>query len=236
MKIRMKNVQLVSVLLIILSLAATLLFAALTPRGGKDIDPLDNAADIFEEHKIDLTEYLEITEETASGWYIVYYPKNIPEGENVPVYYSITDKDKKEVMAFGSMDMSLDELNGKIRSPKSNKLYPPSESDIYLPDGRIRRFLSPSIGKGKWARDIATYDPKTGAYTERAQLWNNGSTDPAQPERRILRIRFLDSGKEYLYFNAQGIWKEVNPPEGKPPEELKLDPYTYLPVKPAESE
>jgi len=230
-KIHMKRAQRICLLLALLISAGALIIAFAQP--GHRAANTENLEELLESHELELSGYSEILEETGGEQYIIYYPNDITDIQSIPVYFSIAGKNSDEIKMFGKEILTLDQLNDSIVNSGNIAQIINSKStsrDIFLPDGRIRRFVNSSLARGNWAADIITYDPKTGVKDEYTQIWNTGSRNPNRPQDWILHVRYADSKKQYVYDHKKDIWIEENP-QSRRPEQLRIDPWTYLPVE-----
>jgi hypothetical protein len=204
--------------LIILSLllAGATLFAALW------VPPPSNAAKTLADGGYDMTGYKETKLELDDGTkYSLFSPQKI-EGEVVDVYFAVTDQ-AGAVEYFGKLSLDVDELSAKSGGSEASSsiIAPAVGTDLHLPDGRVRRFVSPSMPGGLF--DVFTYDSTTGKKTDMTQVW-------VDEQGEYLRY---SGGKTYYSLDYEkssdqitNSWRET----GKGGETITIDPLSFLPV------
>ncbi|MDR3344058.1 MAG: hypothetical protein LBT21_00445 [Oscillospiraceae bacterium] len=216
-KSRMKLAQKAGILLALLCIAAALAAALHRAPDFADIYP------IFEERGIELEGYEPVGVYAPSGADVIFYQKDNLNGDNVNVYFLFSDF----TQAVGKGTISLEELNKIINMNGTHTDdYDSHEpfrqitiSDIYMNNGKIRRFVSGTMpgGIGGTSFDTFTYDPETGVKSQYTQVWYDG-------EEKYLR--YTEIGKTYQFDAGanDGTWVSG----GKEAETIAVNPWTYL--------
>jgi hypothetical protein len=144
------------------------------------------------------------------------------------VYFAVTNAEKKTIKVLGHKRVAPDFPKSEMKNLANNNIESnastPGLSDVYLPDGRVRRFVPSSLGKG--ICDIFTYSAQTGRKTDYTQYWLTTEKDET-----VRHLRYTESKKSYILKPDEELWTEVITNDKKPAEKIKIDPWTFLPVK-----